>query len=126
MPNPALAEHARAELRSRERHYPDRVQARVMTADDAGRGLAAWRGIVALLAEGSVVPEACLGERLDQAWPPILEAIEAAVEHRLGQADPNEERIAALKQIRTLLLRSGARQGAPLSTEPPAAQKAAA
>lgn len=122
MTRPDLAEHARAELASRELHYPDRVQACVMSTDEAGRALAAWRAIAALLGEGSVVPEACLGEKLGDAWPHLLKAVGDAVEHRVLK-DDQDDRLGALKQIRTLLIRSAARQGS--APQPEAQRKAA-
>ena len=146
-----LAETARAELITREQQYPLQVRAGKRTADEAGRALAAWRAIVALLRDGQVRVEACLasdperdpvggdgsavkrardpvgldgsaiknardpvgldGSAIKNAWPHLLEAIQAAVEHR---ASKNDARYRPLCEIRTLLIRSASRQGVPL------------
>lgn len=120
MTRPDLAPHASAELAAREARYPERVQAGVMSADEAGRGLAAWRAILALLEHGEAPIEACLGETPAIAWAELLAAVQPALEHRARKADEypcdsSAERFAALKQIRSALLRSAVRQGAQLS-----------
>ena len=107
-----LAAAARAELATREAHYPKQVRDGRMSADDAGRGLAAWRAIVALLEHGSTEFETCLGDTPQAAWPHLVEATEKALDHRLkGNDDPQ---VAALARIRTLIWRSAYRVGADL------------
>ncbi|HEY8593275.1 MAG TPA: hypothetical protein VIL42_10500 [Sphingomicrobium sp.] len=111
-----LASHAQAELASREAHYPDRVVAGTMSADEAGRGIAAWRAIVALLEHGETTFEPCLGETPAIAWAELLAVIHAAVEHRVGKPDQGN-RLFALRQIRSLLIPSAIRQGVQIRTE---------
>lgn len=125
-----LAVHARDELGTRELHYPGQVKAEKRTADEAGRGLAAWRAIVALLEHGTSEFEQCLGTTPAKAWPHLVEAAEAAVEHRLHQAliRPEaafEARMVAMRELRTLLIRSAVRQGAVLTSIPEPGRKAA-
>jgi hypothetical protein len=115
--NAELLAAARAELATRVDHYPDQITAGTRTADAAGRSLAAWRALAAMLEHGQVEPEACF-PTLQSAWEEIGAAVDAAIGHRSrqcavdGESGPGE-RLTALRRIRTLIIRSAARQGAP-------------
>jgi hypothetical protein len=118
---PDLAPHASAELATRDAHYPEQIAAKKRTADEAGRALAAWRAIVALLEHGQVEPEACF-PTLQSAWDEIKAAIDAAIEHRASQCRIDGggpgDRLSALREIRSLVIRSAARQGAHVAPAP--------
>lgn len=107
-----LASAARVELATREAHYPRQVKDGRMSADEAGKGIAAWRAIAALLEHGETEFEACLGETPQQAWPHLVEAAEKALEHRLTREDVAQ--ISAVARIRMLIWRSAHRAGAKL------------
>lgn len=107
-----LSAAARAELATREAHYPKQVADGRMSADDAGKGIAAWRAIAALLEHGSTEFEACLGETPEAAWPHLVEAVDKALEHRLSREDTPQ--LSAVARIRTLIWRSAIRAGAEL------------
>lgn len=106
-----LAAAARAELATREAHYPKQVREGRMPSADAAIGLAAWLAIVALLDRGTTESELCLGDTPQAAWPHLVEAAEKAVEHRLKG---NDEQLSAVARIRTLIWRSAHRAGAEL------------
>jgi hypothetical protein len=109
-----LARHAAAELADREQRYPLQVAANRMSADTAGRRLAAWRMIVTLLDAGETRVEACFGADIRTAWRELLEQVEAAVDHRARRCgtDPGAgERLTALRHLRSMLIRSASRQG---------------
>lgn len=120
MTRPELSAAARAELATREAHYPKQVREGRMSSADATIGLAAWRAIVALLDHGSTEFEACLGDTPQAAWPHLVEAAEKAVAHRLKD---NDEQLGAVARIRTLIWRSAHRAGA---LDTPAARRLAA
>lgn len=125
MTRPDLAEAARYELRTREVHCPQQVAAGTRDADDAGRSIAAWRAIVGLLDHGATEFEPVLcptkvgedGSARQEitpaaAWPALVAAAQAALEHRVGKGDSGRAR--ALHAIRSTLIRSAIRQGAEL------------
>ena len=118
LPRAELVAAARAELELRERAYPAQVEAGRMSADEAGRGLAAWMAIAALLEHGEAEVEPCLGETAAAAWGELLGALDKAIDHRIDKGP--HERLPALARIRSLLHRSAVRQGAdlPAADEP--------
>lgn len=107
----------RAELATRETHYPKQVDDGRMLCDEAGRGIASWRVIVALLEHGSSEFEACLGDTPQAAWPHLVEAAEKALEHRRSGKDGPQ--VTALARIRLLIWRSAFRAGADLPCPEP-------
>lgn len=128
----SILPHARAELAAREASYPMRVKAAKMTADEAGRALAAWRAIVALLenADGTAAPDPCLGPKLVDAWLEIVTVVDAAVEHRLAKCDDDpgetsEQRLGAMAALRRLVRHSAVRAGLTI-TAPVASERIAA
>lgn len=109
-----LAEAARRELRTREVIYPQQVANGTRSADEAGRAIAAWRAIVGLLDDprGLAEFEPVLGATPAQAWPELVDQAGKALNHRAGKGDG--EQAAALRALRSSLIRSGIRQGANL------------
>ena len=107
-PRSQLIFAAAHELEQRELHFPEQIKAGTRDPDEAGRTIAAWRSIVALLRDGAVELEPCLGEDCPRAWLQLVQAVQAAVGHRASRDDP---RAAALVEIRSLLLRSAIRAG---------------
>lgn len=79
--SPYLAAAARAEVRSRENHYPDKVRSGAIERTDALADLAAWRTIAALFAcsdAGQEVDWATLELATARALASRAEACEAA------------------------------------------------
>ena len=119
-----LAEAARYELGTREVHYPQQVANGTRSADDAGRSIAAWRAIVALLEYGSTEFEPILGATPAAAWPALLDAVQLALNHRAAKGDADRTR--ALREIRSALIRSAIRQGAEIGSSDEPRRKALA
>jgi hypothetical protein len=99
---------ARLELAEREAAYPKRVKAGRMTADQAGRTLAAWRSIVELLEHGSAPVEACFGDSVSAAWAEIVSAVATALDHHMTKAATaatadREQRIGAMAALRRMV-----------------------
>jgi hypothetical protein len=114
-----LAEAALHELREREVTYPQLISQQKKDPGEAGRTIAAWRAIVALLRCGETAFEPCLGLTPAEAWPEVVAAAHAACEHRLRvslrtSSTDAERQMLAIRQTRDLLLRSAVRAGATL------------
>jgi hypothetical protein len=124
LPRAELVAAARAELVARERAYPAQVEAGRMSADEAGRGLAAWMAIAALLERGEAAVEPCLGESAAAAWTELLDALARAIDHRIDKGP--HQRLPALAAIRSLVTRSAVRQGAVITDPVSSPQRKAA
>jgi hypothetical protein len=122
--SPAMLEAAKAELASREAKLPKRVAAGEIAAAAAERSLASWRAIIGLLEGNPTAFPPCLGSTPSEAWQPLVAAADAALNHRASKDDP---RTPALRQLRSLLIRSAINAGAKLPdfNEPDAQRKAA-
>lgn len=103
-PSPTMIDAAKTELAGRARSLPKRVEAGEISSEAAEQSLSAWRAIESLLSTGET-----LGGK--DLWPRLVEAVQAAVEHRAAKNDP---RTPALRQIRSILIRSAIRAGATL------------
>jgi hypothetical protein len=111
---PELLGPARAELKAQEQ------------AGIAEPQLACWRRIVVLLQDGELQLD--YDERAADAFPPIVAAAQQSLEHRVRQcaaapSEAHERRIAVLRQIRDLVMRSAIRAGAKLPSFDPQPQQ---
>ena len=116
-PSPDMIAAAQAELATRERSLPKRVRNQEITPQEAERSLASWRAIVALLRNGAVELEPCLGTSPSEAWLQPLETLQAAIDYR---ASKNEAAATHLRHARSLLIKAAIRAGAEIpSFDPP-------
>lgn len=104
---------ARAELATREQARDRKVAAGSWDATEADRTIAVWRRIVVIAEQGSV--DLADEEDPRAEWPPLVDAVERALEHRLGQRNLSQEQeahLAALAQLRWALWRAALHAGA--------------